>query len=164
VHLNKADGTVPLLHIDDSAEERLLVREAISLTKTPFTFYEADGIGAASPYFQFDPQRFPRPGAVLLDYDLGNHTGVDLLYWLRIKKKISAIPVVMLSGSVGTPHVAECYEMGANYFLSKPNDLAHLKTLVRMLHLTLVTGLPRPLQLLNEYQPDPRKVGIPLLV
>jgi two-component system response regulator len=154
---------VPLLHVDDSANERRLVRQAISVTKTPFVFYEADGMETATPFFQFhgndsDPQQFPRPDVVLLDYDLGNHTGADLLYWLRTMKKISSIPVVMLSGSVGKPHVAECYEMGANYFLSKSNNLERLKTIVRMLHLSLVTlHRPGPIQSLNEYRPDPRQ-------
>jgi serine/threonine protein kinase len=80
-----ADGTLPLLYIDDSVNDRLLVREAILLTKTPFAFYQADGLEAAMPYFQFhghdrEPKQPPRPALVLLDYDLGNHTGETGLF------------------------------------------------------------------------------------
>jgi CheY-like chemotaxis protein len=118
---------------------------------------------SAIPYFQFhghdgEPKQFPRPALVLLDYDLANHTGADLLYWLRLIKRISSIPVVMFSGSAGQPHVAECYATGANYFLSKPKSLERLKIIVHALHLSLVSlHRPGPIQLLEEYRPDPRK-------
>jgi CheY-like chemotaxis protein len=168
VHQNGADGALPLLYIDDSVNDRLLVREAIRLTKTPFAFYQADGLQAAMPYFQFpghdsEPKHPPRPALVLLDYDLGNHTGADVLYWLRLMKKISSIPVVMFSGSPGKFHVEKCYAMGADHFISKPNDLERLKTIVRILHLSLVSDNkhPSPILHLPEYQRDPRK-GTPV--
>jgi chemotaxis family two-component system response regulator Rcp1 len=163
VHSNSRDGHLPLLHVDDSANDRLLVREAIILSNTPFAFYQAGGMESAIPYFQFhrqhgEPKQFPRPALVLLDYDLGNHTGADLLYWLRLMKKITSIPVVMFSGSVGQSQIAECYATGANHFLSKPKDLERLKIIVHTLHLSLVSlHRPRPIELLQEYQPDPRE-------
>ena len=74
-------------------------------------------------------------------------------------KKISSIPVVMFSGSPGKFHVEKCYAMGADHFISKPNDLERLKTIVRILHLSLVSDNkhPSPLVHLPEYQRDPRK-------
>jgi hypothetical protein len=48
VHSIGAGGALPLLYIDDSVNDRLLVREAILLSKTPFAFYQADGFEAAS--------------------------------------------------------------------------------------------------------------------
>ena len=163
VHLNKADRPLVLLHIDDSANDRLLVREAIFLSNTPFTFYQANGMESAIPYFQShqqngEPTQFPRPALVLLDYDLGDHTGVDFLYWLRLIKNISSIPVVMLSASAVQSQIAECYATGANHSLSKPNNLERLKLIVHTLHLSLVSlHRPGPIQLLQEYQPDPRE-------
>ena len=163
MHSNSDNGNLPLLYIDDSVNDRLLVREAILLTKTPFAFYQADGMESAILYFQShghdgEPKSFPRPALVLLDYDLGNHSGADFLYWLRLIKSITSIPVVMFSGSPGPPHVAECYANGANCFLSKPKDLTRLKIIVHTLHLSLVSQRrPEPIQLLEEYQADPRE-------
>jgi CheY-like chemotaxis protein len=98
------------------------------------------------------------PDLILLDYYLGNHTGADLLYWLRLMKKIGSIPVVMFSGAAGQPHIAEFYANGANYFLSKPKNLERLKIIVRTLHQSLVSlHQPGPIQLLQEYRPDPRE-------
>jgi response regulator RpfG family c-di-GMP phosphodiesterase len=152
------DEKLTLLYIDDSANDRHLVKEAIFLTETPFAFYEADGMESAFLYFQsrIHDGGLPRPAIVLLDYNLGNHTGTDLLHWLRTMKKITSLPVIMLSGSVGRPHVAECYATGANHFLSKPKNLERLKIIVRTLHLSLVSlRQPGPIQLLQEYRPDP---------
>jgi DNA-binding response OmpR family regulator len=166
VHSIGADGALPLLYIDDSVNDRLLVREAILLTKTPFAFYQADGFEAAIPYFQFHghdgvPKQPLRPALVLLDYDLGNHTGADLLYWLRKTKRIMSLPVVMFSGSLGRMHVAECYAAGANHFITKPKNMYRLKVIVRTLHLSLVSNKrhPSPILLLEEYQLDPRKAA-----
>jgi CheY-like chemotaxis protein len=155
-------GMVPLLHIDDSADDRLFVREAISLTQTPFTLYEADGLEAAIPYFQFhkhdgEPEQYPRPALVLLDYNLGERTGVDFLYWLRVLKRITDVPVVVFSGSAEHRDIEECYANGADHFVSKASDLTRLKVIVRSLHLSFanVNG-PGPLILLPEYRADPR--------
>ena len=152
------DTKLTLLHIDDSADDRTLVREAIDLSGTPFEYQEADGYDAALPYFQsHGPNGHLRPAMVLLDYEMGWHSGLDFLYWLRLMKKITTIPVVMFSGSPGAGHVGESYAAGANYFISKTGDLEHLSMIVRALHLSLVSAeKPDPIFRLEEYQPDPR--------
>jgi chemotaxis family two-component system response regulator Rcp1 len=163
MHSNEAAGALPLLHIDDSANDRMLVREAIFLSNTPFTFHQAQGMESAIPYFQSHGQKgestqFPRPALVLLDYDLGDHTGTDLLYWLRLIRNVSSIPVIMFCGSVAQSQIAECYASGANHYLSKPKDLERLKIIVHTLHLSLVSlHRPGPIPLLQEYHGDPRE-------
>ena len=154
MHSNSGRGKLPLLHVDDSANERSLVKVAISLTHVPFESYEANGLDAAIPFFQLADLKNPRPALVLLDYELGGHTGLDLLYWLRRIKKITELPVVMLSGSPGRDHVAECYAAGANHFLTKPKDLESLKRIIRALHIWVVSGESRVVTLLKEYQPN----------
>jgi len=154
----------PLLQIDDSEDDRVLVREAIALTRTPLAFYEAPDIDSAIPYFQFEKdgkgtKEYPRPALVLLDYDLGHQSGADFLYWLRLMKKLVSIPVVMFSGSAGQRSVAECYEGGANYFLRKAGDLTRLQLVVRGLYLSLECKIPGPILRLAEYVPDPRTNG-----
>ena len=156
---NFNDGNLLLLHIDDNANDRFLVKYAILESRTAFTLHQVESIAAAVPYFEFHrhngkPEQYPRPALVLLDYDLGTQTGTDFLVWLRDVKKITSIPVVMLSGSVGQPYIEECYANGANCFLSKPNDLTGMKTLVRSLYLSVssLKGQSEPLHLLPEYQ------------
>jgi len=162
VGLNSVSTALNLLHVDDSANERSLVREAIFISNIPFAFYGAAGIESAIPFFQchghhIQANQHPCPALVLLDYDLGKHTGADFLYWLRVMKKISSIPVVMFSGSVGKHQIAECYATGANHFLSKPKNFARLNKIIRTLHRSLAFPEGQsPILLLEEYIPDPR--------
>jgi len=150
---------LPLLHIDDSRHDRVLVREAIALSRTPFEYNGADGMESGVAYFEFYHRKTgPRPVLVLLDYDLGGYTGVDFIYWLRVLKKMSSISVVMLSGSVGESHIAQCYAAGADFFLCKPGNLERLKLIVRTLHVHVVSHKqPGPIPLLKEYKAGPRE-------
>jgi DNA-binding response OmpR family regulator len=149
-----------LLHIDDCASDRLLLSEAILLTNTPFALHEAENLESATAYFQphssDELRRYPPPTLVLLDYDLGNHTGVEFLHWLRVTKRITSIPVVMLSGSDRQQHLSECYKSGANYCLTKPNTLTSLMSIVRALYSSLSSSQqPSPILSLPEYRPNP---------
>jgi CheY-like chemotaxis protein len=167
VGFESEDKRLPLLHIDDDARERQLVREAIFLSDTPFAYFEADQIEAAIPFFQSanqrDQRQYPRPALVLLDYDLGEHTGVDFLYWLRSLKKVTSIPVVMFSSSVNKSNLGECYANGASYFLNKPNSLSRLKLILEALYKAVSSPQPRPnpIMALAEYMPDPRTKPAP---
>src|SRR5689334_13465141 len=123
-----SNDPLPLLYVDDDEYDRHLVELALRHTNTIFQLYTADGAESAAPYFEFRQQSAaanpcPRPKLILLDYDMGTHTGADFLFWLRVMRHLTAIPVVMFSGSVGARHVAECYEAGADHFLRKPVGL-----------------------------------------
>jgi CheY-like chemotaxis protein len=154
---------VPLLYIDDDPDDRALLELAVRRTDNAFTLYTADGAQAAAPHFDLQPKTkhdpFPRPKLILLDYDMGVHTGADFLIWLRVVRRFTFIPVIMYSGSVGARHIAECYEAGANYFLCKPARFETIKEIITVLHLCLRSDPPsfRPLLSLSEYAPDPRK-------
>jgi DNA-binding response OmpR family regulator len=149
---------LPLLHIDDSENDRLLVEQAIFLSGTQFEFHGAGSFGEALLYFQSHgaggARRFPLPSLVLLDYDLGKTNGADFLYWLRARKHLTSVPVVMLSGSPGRGRVGECYAAGANYFLNKPAGIERMKAIVRALRFGLrgAEGLSG-IVFLKEYQP-----------
>ena len=152
------DGKLPLLYVDDSENDRLLVKEAITITKTPFIYHMADGLESAMPYFRHPGELEQHPAMVLLDYELGgNTTGLDFLHWLRVRKKMTSLPVVMFSGSPGRDHIAECYAAGVDHYLTKPNVMEHLKRIVRTLYTGLVSPPPSPITLLDEYRPDPRE-------
>jgi len=139
------------LHVDDSQNDRNLVKEAIVLTNTPFAVFEADGMESAMAYFTQHLQ----PALVLLDYDMGQHTGADFLHWLRTVKKQVSTPIVMFSGSVGDSHVEECYGFGADYFIRKPKEFARFKAIVCALHASLANHQPDPIFQLQEYRPHP---------
>ncbi|MCU0345304.1 MAG: response regulator [Saprospiraceae bacterium] len=62
----------------------------------------------------------PIPDAILLDYELPEMTGIELLKHLRQNNQWAGIPVLMLSGVKDTERRWQCIEAGANDFLAKP--------------------------------------------
>lgn len=158
-----------LLHIDDNLDDRLLLQAAIASSDAPFDFHGADGLETAVAYFAFLPRvncapGQPRPALVLLDYDLGAQCGTDFLYWLRVQHRNTAIPVIMYSGSASAASVAECYELGANYFLRKPMSFNRTMAVIRTLRACFSYPTPRFefLARLHESEPDPR-MSVPAL-
>lgn len=138
---------LPLLHIESNPEDRDALQEAVRCCKAHFRVYPAEDLESAAPYFFFPssrehPSPRPRPGLILLDYNVGLHTGADFLYWLRVQNRTTSIPVVMYTNSA-TPHqVAECYANGASHFLRKPTDCHHIRMIVRVLDLGMSSRIP----------------------
>lgn len=57
------------------------------------------------------------PNIVLLDVNLRNANGIDLIRQMRATKTLELVPVIMTSG---IDYRAECIEAGANDFITKP--------------------------------------------
>jgi two-component system OmpR family response regulator len=62
------------------------------------------------------------PDVILLDYDLGRETGLDVLARLRAQAKSAAIPVVFLTGADRPEERQRFLSNGAVGVVSKPFD------------------------------------------
>ena len=65
----------------------------------------------------------PRPDLILLDLNLPQMDGKDFLRWLKTDDQYETIPVVVLTSSVKETDVTDCYDLHADNFISKPEDL-----------------------------------------
>jgi DNA-binding NarL/FixJ family response regulator len=154
-------GPLTLLHIDDSIYDRLLLKLAARLANKPLALYNAASAHSAQPHFapraaHSDTSAHPHPALVLLDYDMGDHTGADFLSWLRLVRKAD-LPVVMFTGSQDEAIVRECYSAGADHFLTKPDSVDRAIEIVSTLYHCLSSDPPEfaPLAALPEYRPNP---------
>ena len=59
-----------------------------------------------------------QPSLILVDYN--PVTGVDTLKLLKTHPDFNHIPVVVLSEVASVKHVRQCYQLGANSFIKKP--------------------------------------------
>lgn len=75
----------------------------------------------------------PAPDVIILDYDLPEMNGLEVLGHLRIRKSWSEVPVIMLSGIKNAEKRWQCLEAGANDFLSKPFHPKELALRVNLL-------------------------------
>jgi CheY-like chemotaxis protein len=64
--------------------------------------------------------RHPLPSLIVLDLGLPGMSGLEFLGWLRQQPVLSAIPVIVLSGSVFSHAVKQAYALGAATFFTKP--------------------------------------------
>lgn len=72
------------------------------------------------------------PAIVLLDLNLPGTDGRTVLSTLKQDTRLHSIPVIMFSTSSSERDVAECYQLGANSYLTKPIEYAALEEKIRL--------------------------------
>jgi two-component system cell cycle response regulator len=110
---------VTVLIADDSQVIRAVVRD--QLEGEGYLVHEAeDGIEALSACAAI------RPDAVLLDIEMPGLDGRQVLERLKADPELRDIPVVFLTGRIGTDDVVACLRAGAHDYLKKPFEPAEL--------------------------------------
>jgi two-component system phosphate regulon response regulator PhoB len=115
-----------ILIIEDDPEERLILSR--ELKKEGFIVYEATTGEEGLKIFKED-----RPDLVILDVMLPGIDGWEVLR--RIKKgPISRkVPVMMLTGKSEDSDKIKGYEIGADYYVTKPYNISKLIPVIRSL-------------------------------
>lgn len=72
------------------------------------------------------------PDLILLDYVMPGIDGREVCVRLKNDETTKSIPIIFLTGSVTPKNVIDCYEAGAEYYLSKPIDSRMLAQQVEM--------------------------------
>lgn len=72
-----------------------------------------------------------RPTLILLDLNLPRKDGRQVLAVLKTHDLLRRIPVVILSSSESENDITNCYELGANCYITKPLDLQAFRAMVR---------------------------------
>jgi CheY-like chemotaxis protein len=70
-----------------------------------------------------DRKRFPIPVLMLVDLKLPKVDGFEVLKWVRSRPEWCCLPVIVLTSSVYRADIERAYDLGANSFLTKPEDL-----------------------------------------
>lgn len=117
----------PIMLIEDEQTDVTLIRRAFEKAgvENPIQSVEngdkalawLEGIGEYQ-----DRTNFPLPAFILLDLKLPGMGGLQLLKWIRSRKDLRLIPVVVLTNSADAVDVRSAYEAGANSYLLKPAD------------------------------------------
>jgi CheY-like chemotaxis protein len=78
-----------------------------------------------------DRALYPEPALVLLDIELPQQGGFEVLLWIRNQPRYRELPVVMLSGLEVEWQVRQAQEFGATAYRVKPFAFNDLRNLVR---------------------------------
>lgn len=120
-----ADATGPIILVaDDSTTSRLMIKTR--LTMKGYRIIEA-GSGAEA----VATAKSAQPAVMLLDFFLGDMTGVDVLTALRGDPATQQLPVIILSGNDTEEAARACESLGVAGFLLKPYEPEQLLELVQ---------------------------------
>jgi PAS domain S-box-containing protein len=107
-----------VLYIEDNAANRTLIQRVLALRpgfRLETATHGREGLEWA--------RRHP-PDLILLDMQLPDMTGADVLRELRAEPELQPIPVLILSADVTSPRADRLLAAGASDYLTKPIDVA----------------------------------------
>ena len=64
---------------------------------------------------------------VVLDWNMPNTPGIEVLRWIRGHETLSALPVLMVTAEATREQILEAAELGVNAYILKPFTAATLK-------------------------------------
>ena len=126
-------GTATLLYIEDNISNLKLVQKI--LDRRP----DVELISAMQGRLGIDLAREHAPDLILLDLNLPDLPGGEVLQILKSDPRTSAIPVVMLSADATSGHKDRFRAAGVIDYLTKPIDVAEF---LRVIDRVIVEGVP----------------------
>jgi two-component system response regulator len=113
-----------VLFVEDSPADREIIRRAFG-AQGDICDLRTVHDGEAALDFLLNRSRTgeagPHPDLILLDLNLPDLSGRELLQRIRAVPELRHIPIVVLTTSHALNDVVECYRLGANSYLTKPN-------------------------------------------
>ena len=131
-------NTKTILVVEDDPSYRLIIRKAFEKVDLKDSVYEAvDGIDGLDFLFRrnkyADRTDYELPSLVLLDLKMPRMDGYDMLSYLKSKETTKQIPIIVLTTSESEEDINQCYRLGANAYLSKPNTNTELVEKIQFL-------------------------------
>ncbi|RYF99670.1 MAG: response regulator [Chitinophagaceae bacterium] len=115
-----------ILYIEDNEDYIEFVKRAIRKINAELHFGVATDGKNALAIFEEEERKKRLPRLILLDINLPDYNGLDLLKKLRGNKATRYIPIVMLSSSENQSDMKKAFDNGANAYLIKPIGIAPL--------------------------------------
>lgn len=154
-----AEPVLPtILLVEDTPSDAALIRRGFDKTNVlnPIVWVKngQEALAYISGLGQYgDRIRYPLPALILLDLDLPEMTGFELLQWKRTQPYIRRIPVVVLTIDKATSAINAAYDLGANSYLVKPGDPEEIMRIVKSIQ-EYWLGLNQPPKLVLRATPD----------
>lgn len=109
-----------LLIVEDNPLDQRAVARAAKQVSTPLEVTVAGDGREAISHLESDA----RVDLMLLDLNLPLMSGLDVLAFMRASEQLRRIPTVIVTTSADHADVSRAYDLGANAYLTKPDDLA----------------------------------------
>lgn len=133
-----ADQATIVMIEDDLGHARLIEKNIRRAGVSNAIVHFADGTSALEHLFPADSRREGEdPMLILLDLNLPDMSGVDVLRRVKEDPALRRVPVIMLTTTDDRLEIQRCYDLGCNVYITKPVNYQDFAEAVRQLGLFL---------------------------
>ena len=131
-----SDKKSNILIIDDNETDAMIMQEALASVvignEVKILNNAADAIDLLNNKGDFKKEE--KPDLILLDLNMPDLNGFEFLRIVKKDPRFIQIPIIILSGTENPENINECYQLGANCFIQKPNDITKFKQVVAVIN------------------------------
>ena len=121
---------------DDEGHARLIERNIRRAGISNNVRHFSDGTTALEFLFNgIEGPNMNGPALILLDLNLPDMSGTDILPKIKSQPKLKRTPVVGLTTTDDKTEIQRCYDLGANVYVTKPVDYEAFADAIRQLGL-----------------------------
>ncbi len=122
---NEISKPIDILLVEDNPGDVFLITNSLSTSQMPNTLYHVtDGIEAMAFLRQENSYAtVVRPHLILLDLNLPNKNGFEVLQEIKADPDLKHLPVVVLTSSRAEQDVLKSYRLYASCYISKPFEV-----------------------------------------
>ena len=134
---NQQPVTIVMIE-DDEGHARLIERNIRRAGISNDVVHFLDGTSALE--FLFNGTSGPvlnGPAMILLDLNLPDMSGTDILAKIKAEPKLRRTPVVVLTTTDDKTEIQRCYDLGCNVYITKPVNYEAFSDAIRQLGLFL---------------------------
>ena len=156
-----------ILLADDNPDDVYLVKAAFTRAGYDFPILAVPNGEEAIEYFMgvgqyADRNIYPIPALLLLDLKMPGIDGFEVLRAVRSQSGWKAVPIIVLTNSCQGSDINQGYKLGANSFLTKPDDFTHyvdaIKQVVNFWLTPNSLAETAPFLIVPEVQVEPSKI------
>lgn len=110
-----------ILLADDNHDDQTFIRDAFKYIKANVDLRIVDSGMELIQHLEIVPYD-ELPSLIVLDYNMPELNGAEVLQTLLQQDRLKEIPKIMLSTSFFQKHIDHCIQMGASGYLIKPDN------------------------------------------
>jgi CheY-like chemotaxis protein len=118
---------------DDDGHARLIEKNIVRAgVKNPIVHFAT---GGAAMEYLLKSHHTAGSLLILLDLNLPDMTGIDILQILKADDALKKVPVIVLTTTDDKREIERCYELGCSVYMTKPVEYEHFAHAIRQLGL-----------------------------
>ena len=129
------DREIKIMLVEDNPEDAAFTKRVLKFNQLNGDLVLATNGREAMEALERRNKEGNPPNLILLDINLPDISGIDLLTRIKEDTRFCKIPVVILTGSNEDQDIQKCYDLGASSYLVKPiSNYALMLVIEKLFH------------------------------